>query len=114
MTSRFSRGNTRSAYLFLFPALLGLTFITILPLLGVAGISLTKWSGLEPPSFIGFDNYVGLFTDDNYFVHSVIATLSFALGTVVFGIIYSFLVALMLNRRVFLRGFWRSVFFLPY
>lgn len=114
MTSRFSRGNTRTAYLFLLPALLGLTFITILPLLGVAGISLTKWSGLEPPSFIGFDNYVQLFTDDNYFFHSVAATLSFALGTVVFGILYSFLIALLLNRKVALRGFWRSVFFLPY
>jgi len=33
---------------------------------------------------------------------------------VVSGIIYSFTVALMLNQRVLARGFWRSVYFIPY
>lgn len=114
MRTRFSRANTRTAYLFLAPALVGLTFLTVLPLLGVAGISLTNWSGLEPPRFIGLDNFTQLLGDDNYFSHSVVATLSFALGAVVSGIVYSFLVALLLNQRVFLRGLWRSIFFLPY
>lgn len=114
MRTRFSRSNTRTAYLFLLPALLGLTFLTALPLLGVAGISLTNWSGLEPPQFVGTDNYAELFTDDNYFFASVSATLSFALGAVVSGIFYSFLIALLLNQKVALRGLWRSVFFLPY
>lgn len=114
MTTRFSRSNTRAAYLFLSPALVGLVFLTILPLLGVAGISLTNWSGLEPPKFIGLDNFAGLFNEDNYFFHSVVATLYFAFGAVLTGIVYSFLVALLLNQKIFLRGTWRSVFFLPY
>lgn len=114
MTTRFSRGNTRTAYLFLLPALLGLVFMTLLPLVGVAAISLTNWSGLEPPRFIGGDNFVNLFTDDNYFFASVAATLSFAFGAVVSGILYSFLVALLLNQKILGRGVWRSIFFLPY
>ena len=114
MKTRFSRSNIRTAYLFLAPAILGLTFITVLPLLGVVGISLTDWSGLEPPSFIGMDNYINLFNGDNYFFHSVVATLWFAFGAVIAGIIYSFLVALLLNQKILFRGLWRSVFFLPY
>lgn len=114
MTTRYSRGNTRAAYLFLAPAILGLTFLTVLPLFGVLGISLTDWSGLEPPQFIGLDNYANLLNDDTYFFHSVAATLSFALGAVVSGMLYSFLVAYILNRKIWFRGFWRSVFFLPY
>jgi multiple sugar transport system permease protein len=102
------------AYLFLLPAILGLVFLTIIPILGVIGISLTGWSGLEPPQFVGFDNFVKIFTEDNYFASSVIATLYFAAGAVVTGILFSFSVALLLNNRVPLRGIWRSIYFLPY
>jgi len=114
MTTRYSRGNTRTAYLFLAPALVGLIFMTTLPLLGVAGISLTDWSGLEPPQFIGLGNFVQLFTEDNYFFHSVVATLYFAFGAVISGIVYSFIVALLLNQKILVRGVWRAIFFLPY
>ena len=78
------------------------------------GISLTNWTGLEQPTFIGLDNFKQIFTADFYFSRSVVATLYFALGAVISGIIYSFPVALMLNQRIPARGFWRSVFFIPY
>ncbi len=114
MNARISPKNTATAYLFLAPALLGLFFLTVFPMLGVIGISLTNWSGLESPSFIGGFNFREIFTADFYFYHSVAATLYFALGAVISGIIYSFLIALMLNQKIPGRGFWRSVFFLPY
>jgi multiple sugar transport system permease protein len=111
------RGGSNSpvtAYLFLAPALLGLLLLTIGPMLAVIGISLTDWSGLEAPKFIGIDNYRQIFTTDFYFQKSVAATLYFALGAVVSGIIYSFAIAFLLNKRIPARGFWRSVYFLPY
>jgi multiple sugar transport system permease protein len=114
MKTRRSPGTTLTAYLFLAPALLGLFFITIFPMIGVIVISLTNWTGLEPPLFTGLDNYKEIFTTDFYFARSVAATLYFALGAVISGIIYAFSVALMLNRRIPGRGFWRSVFFIPY
>jgi len=114
MNARRSGSNTLTAYLFLAPALLGLFFLTIFPIFGVAGISLTNWSGLEKPALIGLGNYTEIFTSDFYFARSVVATLYFALGAVISGIIYSFCIALMLNRRIPARGFWRSVFFIPY
>jgi multiple sugar transport system permease protein len=108
------RRDTITAYLFLSPAIVGLFFLTIIPILGVIGISLTNWSGLEPPSFIGMSNYVNIFTTDFYFHKSVLATLYFALGAVITGIIFSFCMALMLNQRIPGRGIWRSILFLPY
>jgi multiple sugar transport system permease protein len=114
MKTRKTRRDRLTAYLFLAPALAGLVFLTIVPMLGVIGISLTKWTGLEPPTWIGFGNYREIFTGDFYFAHSITATLYFAFGAVLSGIVYSFLVALMLNRKIPGRGFWRSVFFLPY
>ena len=115
MMSNRNRRNSLTAYLFLAPAILGLLALTIVPILGVVGISLTKWTGLQPPTWIGVGNYAEIATGgDFYFAHSIAATLYFALGAVVSGIVYAFLVAMMLNQKVPARGFWRSVFFLPY
>ena len=66
MSARISPKNTVTAYLFLAPALLGLFFLTIFPMLGVIGISLTNWTGLEKPSSPG-RNYKEIFTADFYF-----------------------------------------------
>ncbi len=102
------------AYAFLTPAILGLILYTFLPILGVIIISLTNWSGLEPPAFNGLQNYIDIFTTDFYFQSSVVSTLYFALGAVITGVIYSFCIALMLNQPLPGRGIWRSIFFLPY
>lgn len=102
------------AYLCLTPALLGLIMLTILPMIGVMVLSLTEWTGFKPPSYIGFENYVNIFTKDFFFSKSVFVTLYFALGAVISGIVYSFTVAMLLNQKVPGRSFWRSVYFIPY
>lgn len=106
--------NTLAAYLFLAPAIAGLVAYTFLPIAGVVGMSLTEWSGLKAPTFIGLGNFKEIFTEDIFFPSSVKATLYFALFTVVVGTIYAFLVALLLNRKIVGLGFFRSIFFLPY
>ena len=61
----------RAAYLFLIPALLGLTFITYVPLLAVFGISLTdlnvghfiKGGTMPPVKFVGFANFKEIVRD---------------------------------------------------
>jgi multiple sugar transport system permease protein len=87
---------------------------TFIPILGVVGISLTDWSGLTPPHYVGLANFREIFTGDIFFPHSVTSTLFFALFTVIVGTIYSFTVAMLLNQRIAGRGVLRSVFFLPY
>ena len=113
MNSRRNR-DTLVAYLLLFPAIAGLVLYTLLPMVGAFGLSLTRWDILSPPAFIGLDNYVEIFTTDNFFQASVVATLWFAGGAVVTGLVYAFAVAMMLNQRIPGRGFFRAVFFLPY
>lgn len=104
----------RTAYLCIIPAILGLTFITYLPLLGVFGISFFKWKGLAAPKFNGIDNYIRLFTADPYFTDSIKVTVYFAALAVLGSMIYSLFIAMLLNRKVPARGFWRAVFYVPY
>ncbi|MDD3920096.1 MAG: sugar ABC transporter permease, partial [Eubacteriales bacterium] len=112
--SRLVIRETRTAYLCLIPALIGLVFITYLPLVGVFGLSFFKWKGVGEPVFTGLGNYIRLFTQDPYFKDSIKVTMYFALLSVVGSMIYSLLVAMLLNRKIPARGLFRAVFYLPY
>lgn len=112
--SRSQAREARTAYICLIPAIIGLTFITYLPLLGVFGISLFKWSGISDPEFIGFKNYIKLFTTDPYMKDSIRVTIFFSLLAVIGSLIYSLFVAMLLNRKIPARTFWRAIYYVPY
>jgi multiple sugar transport system permease protein len=115
MPKKGKRQETTAAYLCLVPSIIGLVFITYLPLLSVFGLSFFKWgSGAPDPKFIGLDNYVRLFTTDPYFLDSLRVTLVFAVLAVFGSMIYSLFIAMLLNRKIPARGFFRAVFYLPY
>jgi len=94
--------------------MLGLTFITIIPLLGALGLSFTNWNGLVAPRYVGLDNYIKIFTNDRYFSRAVGVTLYYAFLAVVSGAVYSFAVAMLLNMHVPGRGRMRAIFYVPY
>ena len=98
----------------MFPSIVGLIVLTYLPLLVVFGLSLLKWEGVGVPQWVGLGNYIKLFTTDPYFKDSIKVTLYFALLAVAGSMIYSLVVALLLNRKIPARGFFRAVFYLPY
>jgi len=112
--SRIHSSEQRVAYICLIPAFLGLIFLTYVPLAAVLGISLTNWTGLAQPEFVGFDNYVKLFTEDPYLKDSIIATLYYAVLSVAGSMIYSLFIAMLLNRKIPARGFFRAVFYVPF
>lgn len=112
--SRFHSSEARVAYICLIPAFVGLIFLTYLPLFGVLGVSLTNWTGLKSPEFIGFENYIKIFTTDPYIKDSIIATIYFAVLSVIGGMVYSLFIAMLLNRKIPARGFFRAVFYVPY
>lgn len=112
--SPMHKSEQRTAYLCLLPSMIGLIFITYIPLMGVFGISFFNWKGLAKPKFNGINNYVRLFTSDPYFVDSIKATIYFAALAVICSMIYSLFIAMLLNRKVPARGFWRAVFYVPY
>ena len=112
--SRAGRKEERTAYLCLIPAFLGVSLISYLPTLAVFVLSVFKWNGLSSPEFVGMDNFQRIFTKDIYFTDSIKATILYALLAVVGAIIYSLLVALLLNMKIWGRTIFRSIFFIPY
>ncbi|WP_313075939.1 carbohydrate ABC transporter permease [Lacrimispora sp.] len=113
-TSRAGKKEARTAYLCLIPAFLGVTLISYLPTLAVFILSLFNWNGLSNPEFVGFDNFVRIFTKDIYFVDSIRATIFYAFLAVVGAVFYSLIIALLLNMNIKGRTLFRSIFFIPY
>lgn len=105
VTSRAGRKEERTAYLCLIPAFLGVSLISYLPTLAVFVLSVFKWNGLSSPEFVGLENFQRIFTKDIYFADSIKATILYALLAVVGAIIYSLLVALLLNMKIWGRTF---------
>jgi multiple sugar transport system permease protein len=111
---KYNKNETLVALICIFPSIIGLIFLTYVPLAAVLGLSFTKWEGVGTPEWVGLVNYVKLFTTDPYFVDSIKVTISFSLLTVIGSMIYSLVIALLLNRKLPARGFFRAVFYLPY
>lgn len=104
----------RTAYFCLIPAFIGLIFLTYGPLLAVLVLSLFKWKGISAPVFNGIDNYIRLFTVDPYFKDSIRVTMIFSVIAVAGSMIYSLVIAMLLNRKIPARGMFRVLFYLPY
>jgi multiple sugar transport system permease protein len=110
---RYSREELLTAGLFLLPALVVLGVFVIYPIISAGYISLTSWNGFSPvKEFIGFDNYVRL-SQDPEFWNSLMVTCIYAVGVSVLSVASGLVVALLLDAPLRGRGFYRGVYFLP-
>ncbi|WP_053206584.1 carbohydrate ABC transporter permease [Jiangella muralis] len=107
-----ARAEARNFYLFLSPWLIGLVVFTGGPILASVGISFTDWSLLSDPSFIGFDNYTRMFTDE-LLLSSVWVTLYFGVGATLASVAATFFIAILLNQKVRGVGIFRAIFYIP-
>ncbi len=115
LKNRILKTESRAAYLCLIPSIIGLVFITYLPLASVFVLGFFKWGkGAPNPVFVGLENYIRLFTSDPYFLDSLKVTILFSILTVAGSMIYSLFIAMLLNRKIPARGFFRTIFYLPY
>jgi multiple sugar transport system permease protein len=105
--------ETLRGYAFIFPVVLGLLIWTFGPMIASAYYSLTQYNLLKPPVFIGLENYINLFTNDDLFVQSVWVTLRYVLMFVLFSQVMSLALALLLTQDVRLLNLFRTLYYLP-
>jgi len=99
--------------LFISPWLVGFILWTAYPLASSLYTSFTRYDLLRPAVWIGFDNYIELFTDDSQFYTVIANTLYYVLLSAPLGVISAFLMASLLNLPIFARPFFRAIFFFP-
>ena len=81
------------AYLMIAPYYLIFLTFTVVPVVLSAILSFTDFNMLEWPNFVGFDNYLRLFLDDDIFIIAVQNTLIFAAITGPVSYVMSFIIA---------------------
>ena len=99
---------------FALPAVLGFLIFNLLPMLLSGYYSFCEYSIIGKPEWIGLQNYIKLFGgEETTFWISVRVTLLYAIMAVPANLAFSFMVALLLNREMVGRAFFRSLFYMP-
>ncbi|WP_245892004.1 MULTISPECIES: carbohydrate ABC transporter permease [Devosia] len=111
--SALKKADNRAAYMFLLPWFAGIILITALPMLVSLYLSFTNYAVIGLPSFVGFDNYVRLFTSDRRFITSIWVTLKYVGFSVPLVLLFSLTIAVALNRGLRGLAIYRSLFYVP-
>jgi multiple sugar transport system permease protein len=111
--SKVERNEWITGWLFISPVALGLLLWTLLPTLASLVLSLTDYRVLTPPVWVGFDNYVAMFTRDRDFYQALKVTYSFVAMQLPIGLCVALGGALLLNTGVNGLTVFRTFFYLP-
>ena len=90
--------RNKVSYIMCAPFFLLFFVFTVLPVALSIFFSFTEFNMLEPPKWVGFDNYIHLFLDDDIFIIACKNTLIFASVTGPVSYLMSFLVAWFINE----------------
>jgi oligogalacturonide transport system permease protein len=101
-------------FLLLLPWFIGLAVFRAYPIARSFYLSLSHFHILDPsPTFIGFGNYVRMFTNDPLFIASSVATLRFVfIGTPVV-LVVAFFIAYVLNFKLKGVNLFRTAYYIP-
>lgn len=112
MKTKTARHQTLWFYIFISPWLIGAVLFALYPIVSSAYYSFTEYDIVNPPKWIGFQNYVDLFHDDIFWI-SIWATVRYTLLSVPIQLGLSLLFALLLNQKIPFKGFFRTVMYFP-
>lgn len=104
--------NAGWVLLFLAPSAVPLLLFTVIPMGASIWVSLQKWNLISAPTFVGLSNYRKLLSDPNtldYFLH----TLYYIVGYLPLVYVGGLALAVVLNKRMVGRTFFRASVFLP-
>ena len=108
-----AKAESRQALGFVSPALAGLALFTVLPVVLSIVMAFFDWPTFGEKKFVGFDNYVKLFTDSPDFWPALRNTAVFTILYVPLNVILSLSLALALHERIRGRAALRILFFIP-
>lgn len=108
--------KARIGYLFVAIWMIGFAVLVFWPMLQSFWFSLNTIR-LRPTGrafrFEGFNNYLDVWLKDMFFVQELISFLVSTLLRVPVIVVFSLIIALLLNAKIKFKGFFRTIFFLP-
>lgn len=102
------------AYSFILPNLLGFFIFTFVPIVFSLLLSFCEWNSGGDIKFVGLDNFIQMFTRDKSFWISLKNTIYYTVVTVPVTLGLALFLAILMNKPLKGRVFFRSVLFFPY
>ncbi|HCL02459.1 MAG TPA: sugar ABC transporter permease [Lachnoclostridium phytofermentans] len=106
-------GKKRTIAFFILPALLLFLCFVVAPLVASGIYSLFEYDGVGTKDFIGLQNYIDLFSKDQYFPKALMNSFILAGASIFIQLPISLLIAIVLARGVKGEKFFRTVYFVP-
>ncbi len=111
--SALRRREAVAGLIYISPWLIGFLIFSLFPFVASIVLSLMDYSIIDPPRFVGLDNYVTALTRDRLFWGSLGRTFYYAVVSVPLGVLGSLICALLLNQGLRGTAIWRTFYFLP-
>lgn len=108
--------ETIKGYLFIGPNLAGFIILTLLPIIFSLVLCFSEWNmvgGIGDIKFVGLRNFTDMFKDV-WFTDSLKNNIIFTCISVPVSVSTALLIALLLNKMVYLKNVLRTLFFIPY
>lgn len=100
-------------YLMIAPWLIGFIIIYFVPMIASLGLSFTNYTMLNTPKFVGFANFIRMFTQDATFWPSLGVTFYYVFAVVPLRLAFALFIAILLNSKRKFLGVYRAVFYIP-
>lgn len=113
LIQNISNSQKSAGLVFILPAVLGIFIFIIIPVICSFGLSFVKWDLLNPIQFVGFDNYMEIFSEPLFF-KIFLNTVVFAVSVSLFGVIIPLVLAAILNTKIRGAEFYKTAYFLPF
>ena len=113
-TAQGTRSMENSRFLglaYLSPYIIGLLAFTAVPFIASFGLSFTDYDLLSPAKWVGFENYIDLFTKDRTFQKSLSVTLFYVFITVPLKLAFALFIAYILNYKLKFINIFRTAYY---
>lgn len=108
--------RARFAYYLILPSVILITLLNVVPLVQGILVSVQRQNMVRPnpTSFVGFRHYYRALFEEEIFWSSLGRTIVWTTGSVAGGYIVALALALLLNREIYGRGFFRALLLVPW
>lgn len=102
-----------TGYAFISPFVIGFLVFTFIPILISLYLSFTNYNLFNDPQWVGSFNFKKMFTQDQKYWNSVRVTFIYVFAGVPLRLMFALFVAMLLNTKSRMVGFYRTVYYLP-
>ena len=111
---KYDKAEVVQCYLMIGLQIIGLLLVTLYPICWAIRLAWYYYDGvLSSTRFVGFENFITIFTKDTVYWRTWLTTIKFTLMKLPIELPFAMFIALLLNAKIKAKGFFRSVFFLP-